>query len=43
MQNVVGKVQGEGNLSLAVERGGNECVDIMIGDPKMVRECCSGK
>ena len=37
------KVQGEGNLSLAVERGENECVDIMIRDPKMVRKCRSGK
>ena len=37
------KVQGEGNLSLAVERGENECVDIMIRDPKMVRKCRSSK
>ena len=31
------KVQGEGNLSLAVERRENECVDMMIRDLKMVR------
>ena len=37
------KVRGEGNLSLAVERGENECVDIMIRDPKMVRKCRSSK
>ena len=37
------KVRGEGNLSLAVEREKNECVDIMIRDPKMVRKCRSSK
>ena len=37
------KVRGEGNLSLAVERGKNECVDTMIRDPKMVRKCRSSK
>ena len=37
------KVRGEGNLSLAVERGKNECVDMMIRDPKMVRKCRSSK
>ena len=37
------KVRGEGNLSLAVERGENECVDMMIRDPKMVRKCRSSK
>ena len=37
------KVQGEGNLSLAVETGENECVDMMIRDPKMVRKCRSSK
>ena len=36
-------VRGEGNLSLAVERGENECVDMMIRDPKMVRKCRSSK
>ena len=37
------KVRGEGNLSLAVKRGKNECVSMMIGDPKMVRKCRSSK
>ena len=37
------KVRGEGNLSLAVEWGKNECVNMMIMDPKMVRKCRSSK
>ena len=37
------KVRGEGNLSLAVERGKNECVDMMIRDLKMVKKCRSSK
>ena len=36
-------VRGEGNLSLAVEREKNECVDMMIRDLKMVRKCRSSK